>query len=181
MKIWYANPGRADKNIGKAYNEFCSLVPDEDWICISDQDALWWPELVLKQVADIITGDGAKYSLLGAMTNRLAGSYQRPHPEDFENMDIFYHRRVAERLHSENYGNIVNQMNKPIAGLFMVFPKTIWKRIPFIERNIAADTFFCRQIRAIGGKIGIMSGVYVYHWYRANQPNPTRYKKHLLP
>lgn len=180
MNIWYANPGRADKNIGKAYNEFCALVPDKDWIVISDQDALWWPELVLQQVADIVNGDGANYALLGASTNRLASDYQRPFPEDFNNMDPFHHRRVAEHLAEMNYGKIKNDRNRPVAGVFMLFPKQTWKRFPFPENRIDADTLFCKRIRANGGKIGVMEGVYVFHWYRANSSNPTKYKKHLL-
>lgn len=176
--VYYVNPGRPDKNIGRAYNEICSLFPDDSWICISDQDCLWWPELVLKQIGEILNRDSS-YSLLGCMTNRLASEYQRPFPGDFDNMNIRDHRARAEELYNKNYG-IVEGERRPIAGLFMLFPKKVWNRIKFKEQCISADTKFCKDILRSGGKIGLMKGVYCFHWYRGNAVNPASYKKHLL-
>lgn len=180
MNIWYANPGRADKNIGRAYNEFCAIVPDGDWIAIQDQDALFWPELTLGQVESIVAEKGQDYALLGAVTNRLASTYQRPFPEDFDNIDIMHHRGRAEQVYREKYG-VVGGKNKPIAGLFMLFPKSTWNRVKFAENCIFADKIFCQNVLAKVGRIGVMQGVYVYHWYRAQAADPMRYKAHLLP
>lgn len=180
MNIWYANPGRADKNIGRAYNEFCALAPDGDWIAIQDQDALFWPELTLRQVEDIVAGKGQDYALLGAVTNRLASTYQRPFPEDFDNLDIKHHRARAEQLYANNYG-VVTGDKKDIAGLFMLFPKSTWTKVGgFAENCIFCDTVFSQKIIAKIGCIGVMQGVYVYHWYRAQSDDPRRYKAHLL-
>lgn len=177
--VWYINPGRGDKNLGRAYNDACNLIPDDDWICISDQDALWWPELVLRQIEEIVNGVGQEYDLLGCMTNRLASEYQRPFPEDFDNMDMRHHRERAEQLHRENYG-IVTGERRLIAGLMMLFPKSTWNKVKFKEKTIIADTLFCRQIVGKRGKIGLMKGVYVMHYYRAHSNTPKKYKKHLL-
>lgn len=178
--IWYVNPGRADKNLGKGYNDICRIIPDNDWICISDQDCLWWPELVLKQVEEIVNGVGKDFSLLGCMTNRLASEYQRPFPEDFDNMDMKHHRGRAEQLYKDNYGQVIGG-KRPVAGLFMLFPKKTWNITKFQERVVIADTLFSRKIISRGGKIGLMTGVYAMHWYRAQSNDPMRYKKHLMP
>lgn len=178
-RIHYLTPGRADKNIGRAYNEACALIPAGDWIAIQDQDSLFWPEFTLKQVEDIISQHGGDFALMGCVTNRLASKYQRPFPEDFDNMDIMHHRGRAEQLHREKYG-IVTGGKKEIAGLFMLFPKSTWDKVKFVENCIFADTLFCQSVVKKVGNIGVMQGVYVYHYYRAHAPDPMRYKKHLL-
>ena len=136
--IHYLTPGRADKDIGKAYNDACSLIPDGDWICIRDQDSLFWPETSLKQIETIVKTYGKTYSLFGAMTNRLNSEGQRPYPEDFDNLDILHHKKIADELAVENWGKI-KEYNKPIAGLFMVFPKILWNEVKFTEKSINAS------------------------------------------
>lgn len=177
--IHYINPGRADKNIGKAYNQICALIPENDWICIQDQDSLFWPELCLKQIETIIQNYGNEYSLFGAVTNRLNSQSQRPFPTDFENLDILYHKKRAEELAVENWGKVEDH-GEPVAGLFMLFPKRLWNEVKFIEKSIYCDSLFGKEVLKKKKKIGLMTGVYVYHFYRADKPNPTAYKKHLI-
>lgn len=180
VHVHYLTPGRADKNIGLAYNEACALIPDGDWICLRDQDCLIWPELVIQQVQEVIATKGSKYALFGCMTNRLASTYQRPWPADFENMDMRHHYERAKELYRTHYGEVIGEPRKPIAGLFMLFPKSTWERVKFEENNIACDTAFSKAVVSKVGCIGLLAGVYCMHWYRAQSDDPTRYKEHLI-
>lgn len=140
---------------------------------------MWWPGLVLKQIENIIEGQGKDFALLGCVTNRLASSLQRPFPQDFDNMDMKFHRSRAEQLYKENYGKVV-EVKKPIAGLMMLFPKSTWNKVKFLERCIWADSAMSKILMKKRMKIGIMTGVYVMHYYRAHSNTPQTYKKHLL-
>jgi len=178
-KVWYSAPADPDKNIGRAYNEFCDLIPnDDDWICLRDQDSLMWPELALKQIEDVLELYGDRYQLLGCMTNRLASTYQRPFPDDYEDPSVLTAYNRALWLHKNRYSD-VSDHNRPIAGLFMLFQKKTWKQNPFVEHTYDADRLFSEAVMRSGGRIGLMQGLYVFHYYRFDKPNPTKYLKHL--
>lgn len=176
--IWYSNPYDRQKNIGRALNEFCSRVPDGEWICLQDGDIMYLTDHWGSQIEDIVK-DNNEYSLIGCLTNRLRSPHQLHHGEFSTNSDILYHQVIAERLQNDHYSKVV-ETQKGIAGMFMLFPKWIWQRVPFRQNSPAFDTFFCRQIRAKGGKIGIAKGLYVFHKYRLGKENPKQNNKHLL-
>jgi len=180
-KVWYSAPADPQKNIGRAYNEFCDLVPGEDdWICLRDQDSLMWPELALKQIEDVLELHGSSYQLLGCVTNRLASTYQRPFPEDYEDPSVLTAYNRALWLHNNRYSE-VSDHGRPIAGLFMLFQKKTWLRHPFAEHTYDADRLFSEAVMRSGGRIGLMQGLYVFHYYRFDKPNPGNYVKHLQP
>jgi len=178
-RIWYFQPFAADKNIGKEYNHYCSIVPDNDWICITDHDSMWLHPHTKKQLEDIIAEQGNKYDLLGCLTNRLASAQQCYNGKLSDDPNILNHYGIAEELYNNNYA-VVTQAMGGIAGLLMLMPKKTWERIKFQENDIAFDTTFCRKLLIQHkGKIGIMQGVYLFHYYRFHQPNPKHYKEHL--
>lgn len=180
MKIWYFVPGRSDKNIGKAINDHCKLVKDdEDWIVSMDGDMMFLQPFWAKQIEDIIKEHGEEYGLFVPVTNRLASVKQRPYPEDFENYDIIHHKNVADKLFREKYSEVEAYKGAP-AGLMLVFQKKAWDKTRFTERNIACDQIFGKNMIRSGYKVGLMTGLYVFHGYRIGQKNPAQYKKHLL-
>lgn len=178
-RVWYSTPFSTEKNIGKSYNEFCAMVPDNDWICLRDGDTMFLRPDWGAQIEEIIKRHGNDYDLLGCVTNRLNSDKQRPFPKDFDNTDILHHKQVADKLYTENYCE-VKKHNEPIAGLLLLFPKRIWNKIKFREKSIYFDTEFGKDLIKKGGRIGLMTGLYVLHFYRWDQENPRTYKKHLL-
>lgn len=68
---------------------------------------------------------------------------------------------------------------KYIAGLFMLFPKSVWKLCKFPENNIAFDDVFSKLVVSKGYKLGLIKGLYVYHQYRIWSDTPTKERKHL--
>ncbi len=180
MSISYIQPYAIDKNIGREYNHACSLVPDNQWICITDQDTMFLRPDTKKQIQDVVNENNDVYDLMGCMTNRLGLMHQCHKGQPDEDPNVFNHMKIADMLHVEHYRQ-VHGINHVIGGMLMLFPKSTWTRYPFKENSLSFDTDFCQRILVDKGRIGIMKGVYLFHLYRMGHTNPKGYNKHLAP
>ena len=179
-RIWYSNPYNSDKNIGKALNEFCELVPDGDWICLQDGDIAYLTPDWGKQIEEVVRLHGSKYSLFGCLTNRLGRPIQRYKKEFSEDHDIRNHAAIARELSASHFAEVEDITDKRyIAGLFMLFPKSLYSRIKFKENCNYFDDEFSRDVVRAGGKLGLLKGLYVYHLYRIWSDTPITEKTHL--
>lgn len=180
-KIWYSNPYSTEKNIGKALNEFCELVPDNDWICLQDGDMMYLTPDWGLQIEKAVEKYGNHFSLIGCLTNKLGRDIQRYKGEFCNNENINYHFEIAEKLRKEHFAEIEDITHKKqIAGLFMLFPKSLWNEIKFKENIPDFDDEFSKEVINKGGKLGLMKGLYVYHLYRIWSDKPIGDKKHLI-
>jgi len=180
FKVWYFNPGRGDKNLGKAYNEHCDIVPnDNDWICMTDGDIMHMLPYWSKQIEDIIRKHGNEYSLISCVTNRLGLKWQLPKGFS-DDPNVLNHYDIADELYNKHYIEVENS-RKPTAGLMMLFPKRTWNKVKFKEGLTCGGKFidwrFSEAVLNIG-KIGIAKGLYVFHFYRFNKDKKDI--KHLL-
>jgi hypothetical protein len=176
LRIWYSNPYSVEKNIGKAYNEFCDLVPNEDdWIVMQDGDMMYLRPDFGSVIHDTLQKHGDKYQLFGCLTNRLASTHQL-HENTFSNdHDIMNHLQIAKQ-----YDGTEVVDTHGIAGLFMCFQKKTWKKVGgFQENTHTFDSEFSVKVKRKGMKIGIMKGLYVYHQYRPWSNSPRTDVKHL--
>lgn len=162
-KVHFIQPYAIDKNIGKAYNESCALIPDGDWICITDHDSMFLLPNSKKQIIEI--AQTTDFELLGCMTNRLNPKMCKEQvlTSMFEQYDIMDHYNMALTLHNNYYG-MIKPTDAPIAGMCMLFRKETWKKRPFIENSVYFDQEFSK-----GLKRGIMQGVYMLHFYRMDK------------
>jgi len=170
MKQIHFNTLCADKNIGAYYNQCCKLVPNpETWIGLWDTDVLMFNTFVnWGDFLEKITIKHPNIDLFACVTNRIGTHKQRYGKQQDENANIVYHRNLSEKILSENY-TIVNDAVNTISGFFMFFKKKTWDKYgPFPEdtKLIGVDTAFSRSISNNGGKIGIIKGMYVFHYYR---------------
>lgn len=179
MNIHYIQPYAVDKNYGRAYNEACARVPQGDWICIRDGDSMLLRPEWGKQLLHIIENHGHRYALLGCMTNRLRNPEQLYNGEFSRDPDVRNHKVIADHLYEQHYGD-VKDCNGPVAAMMMLFHRSTWDRVKFQENCINFDVLFSDDIRRLGGRLGIMQGVYCFHYYRFDQPDPCNYIKHLL-
>ncbi|HET8838039.1 MAG TPA: glycosyltransferase family A protein [Flavobacteriaceae bacterium] len=180
-KISYSNPFSTEKNIGRAYNEFCESVPDGNWICLQDGDIIYLTPDWGVQIEQAINAYGNKFSLIGCLTNRLGRAIQLADGVDYNNHDMKYHHKIARQIAKENFGKVEDITKKRyIAGMFMLFPKTTWEKHKFSENDAAFDDTFSKAIIKGGGKLGLMTGLYVYHSYRIWSDTPRHDRKHLL-
>lgn len=170
-KVWYFTPGRGDKDLGSAYNDCCELVPDNDWICLMDGDVMFLNPFWSKQIEDIISLHGYKYPLISCVTNRLGLEWQLPFGFS-EDPDILNHAKIADDLFDKKYSEVIPSP-QPTAGLFMLFPKTTWNRVKFkpglASETIFVDWDFSSRVMENIGKIGIATGLYLFHFYRLNR------------
>lgn len=180
FKVWYSNPFSTEKNIGKAYNDFCALIPDEDWIAIQDGDAMYLTSDWGVQIKEIIKQHGNDFDLIGCVTNRLGRPIQLAEGVEYDNFDIKYHYQKAIELKGK-YGTQVEDITnrKYIAGLLMIFPKRVWNKIKFQENCIYFDDQFSKAVAKSGGRLGLAKGLYMFHFYRGWADNPRESKEHL--
>ena len=176
--IYYFAPFDSEKNIGKSHNQHCAIVPnDDDWICITDSDVLFLLPDTKKQIEDVIKKHGNDYQVFGCLTNRIASSHQQFSHFDYDT-DISAHKVIANHCRHERYDE-VKKTDINIAGFLMIFQKKTWKKYKFSNNSIRFDSEFTDKVKADGGRLGIMQGVYVFHDYRSGHENPMFYIDHL--
>lgn len=171
-KIHYSTPYQSG-NIGRALNEFCAMVPDGDWICLRDQDTLLFDGS--GGLIEDIVSENKQYALIGSMTNRLAAPDQLVKGM-FDEENITKHKQVFLDL----FSFIVSPVSHVLAGVFMLFPKATWEMVGgFTEKSIHFDKIFTTDVRRKGGKVGLATGLYVFHLYRWGKSNPRLSISHL--
>jgi hypothetical protein len=179
IKIWYSSPYSTAKNIGKALNEFCELIPDDDWICLQDGDIMFLTPDWGNQIEETVKRYGNKFQLIGCMTNRLGRNIQKVDGM-FDEKDITKHYLKAKELSETHYAEVeVITKKRFVAGMFMLFPKSVWQKHKFKENVINFDDCFSRDIVQSGGKLGLMKGLYVFHLYRIWSESPKTERTHL--
>lgn len=176
--IYYFAPFDSEKNIGRSHNQHCAIVPNaEDWICITDSDVLFLLSDTKKQIEDIIRKHGSTYQVFGCLTNRIASPHQRIDGW-FTETNIQLHKAKAQVVQATHYVD-VEETDINIAGFLMVFQKKTWDKYRFSDNSIRFDSEFTDKVKADGGRLAIMQGVYVFHDYRLGHDNPMYYIDHL--
>lgn len=181
-KVYYILYYSTEKNFGKAINDHVAQVGNnDDFICIIDGDSMFLTPDWGVQIEQVINTYGKKFSLIGCMTNRLGRKIQIAPGVDYDNHDTKYHYGKAVEFARDNFG-IVEDISKKryIAGLFMLFPKSVWNKHKFKENTPSFDDEFSKSVRRGGGKLGLMKGLYCQHWYRGWSDEPKTDRGHLL-
>lgn len=184
MKIRYITPFSTERskqgypNIGKAYNEAISELPDDCYVCLRDGDTMFLTSDWGQQIHDIIEAN-QEYDLIGCMTNRVSVKDQLPMGRFSDVPDIGVHVGIAEMLRYDGETSVFPA--KLIAGLCMIFHKSVWTKAGgFPENDITFDRVFCDKVLRKGGNIGIAKGLYVFHLYRWGSAKPQSDIKHLI-
>lgn len=177
--IYHFNVLFSGKSIGKYYNQCCRIVPNsDDWVCMWDSDVMvfntfvdWNPFLedVIKRNPDV--------ALFTCVANRIGTHKQRVNPKQDTDASMAHQRLKAERIYKMN-GNSVRKDANSISGLMMLFQRKTWDMVGgFYETGILeVDNIFARAVKSKVGRIGILQGMYVMHYYRLLEGN----KDHLL-
>lgn len=190
--IAYA-PKEHDKDIPWICNHYMNLLPnDDDWACFVDHDAMFTTPDWYHQLNDIIKKN-PEYSCFTAMTNRIYASWQIPDGVDENNHDIVYHRGIGANLGMENYGQVIDvtecseslllpqpkcppRETSPLCDVMLLYKKSAWKDVPFrqffeeeSQKMFGVDNILHLDLKKKGHKVGSMTGIYLYHWHRADQ------------
>lgn len=177
--IAYA-PKEHDRDLAWAYNDCMKLLPnDDDWACFIDHDAMFTTKDWYHQMENIIKAY-PEFSCFTVVTNRVYSEWQVPADIDRDNHDIIYHRGIglafqsADRLKILDVTNCADLPavpgNSPLSGVVILYKKSAWKQVPFrlMEKGrlTGIDNLLHLDLRDKGYKVGLMCGVYVYHWHR---------------
>lgn len=181
MKIYYTIPYNSDFNIGKYYNDFFNIIPnDDDYGCIVDADTIFTTPDYGTLIENVI----ARYPDVEAFTcytNRVGCPWQVYNGVDVKSNDIEYHRNIGKKLYEENGTDCVDMTNTQLfSGMFFIIKKSAWKKIGgAIEKGmLKVDNAIHQGIKNNGMKLFLMKGLYLYHWYRNGNKND---KAHLTP
>ena len=190
MKVHHITPLTKDKNFGKAINDIVRHLPDEDWICLRDYDTI--PMTPIKdyiEIIDSILNDpkNEQYGVIGAMTNRQGLSWLCHDGRISDEADINKHLEIG-RWRRDKHGSevILSHGNSGVAGTFMLFRKKTWKEVGgFKEGGICIDGkmldyIFCMDVKLTGKRMGVATGLYIFHLYRWGTINPMSKTNHLL-
>jgi hypothetical protein len=168
MKVHFIIPWSTEKNIGKVYNETMKMVGDTDWVCFLDGDAVNTITYFGANIERIIRKN-PEYSLFTCQTNRVIRNYQLLENVDWENNDMEYHRNIGEELWLKNGVSVEDITDlKPLSGVMILTSKETWEIIGGFpeEKMLGIDNEIHKKVKDHQLKVGLMKGVYVYHWYR---------------
>lgn len=161
--IHYAFPYSISKNLGEAYNEECAST-DKKWVCFKDWDACFLGNDFGHRIEQVLK-DNPDGDIFGCTTNRLRYPDQLYQNKRSEETDILKHKEISDLLW-ETCGTTCIDAPRPIAGVFLLFRREIWKYIKFHDGIISIDFLFCQEAMDAGYKVKIMTGIYLFHFYR---------------
>tara|TARA_R100001460_G_scaffold94115_1_gene136167 strand:- start:111 stop:731 length:621 start_codon:yes stop_codon:yes gene_type:complete len=162
--------------MGRAYNDCLNQHDDNDWLAIIDHDAMfccydWYLQL---QQAII---DNPKAKAFTCRVNRLASLRQMLVGVDPHNHDLSYHRRIGTRLAKAQWGKTtLHNREKEIghfSGTFLCVHVGTIKNLggfPVTNSTLGQDNQIHEQIINAGHEFRVVDGIYVYHWYKADDP-----------
>jgi glycosyltransferase involved in cell wall biosynthesis len=168
FQVYHTIPWDTSKNIGKCYNQFMSLLQDEDWACFLDGDAVHTTSFFGKNIEQVIASN-QDYGLFTCYTNRIGCSYQIPSGANWNNDSQNYHRDIGKKLWEKYKTNILDiTNNSPLSGVLILINKDKWSQVGGFkeEKMLSIDNDIHMKFKAAGFKVGLMKGIYVQHWYR---------------
>lgn len=179
IKVYHCIPWSTAKNLGQSYNEFVSLLQDDDWACFLDGDAIHTTTFFGKNIESIIQAN-PEYGLFTCYTNRIGNKYQIPPSVNWSNDSQKYHREWGEKLWLQHKTKVLDITNQaPLSGVLILINKNTWSQVGGFKEDkmLSIDNDIHLRFKNAGFKVGLMQGVYVQHWYRNGIQKD---KSHLL-
>lgn len=182
--IWFFTPYAFDKKLFDAWDKYMALVQDpNDWVCMMDGDIAFFRNDFGHHIQKYVD----KYpevSIFSCYASRSGTEWMMPVANQFNSTDILVHRRMAENQFN-NHNLELTDVNNRVTGHLMVMKKQTWIDIreqameaTSAKTILGVDTAICRVVLSRNGKIGLMRGLYVFHYYRHMEGRS--YRNHLL-
>jgi GT2 family glycosyltransferase len=136
----------------------------------------WYPAIAKAIAAN------PQYGVLTVMTNRcgeLAHPWQMVAGVDVNNHDVRYHRELGAKLLKQHQYQVldVTHEKRKMNGVAIAIQRKVWDAIKVMPKHVSLvdrpsilsfDLKVHARARDLGYKVGVMRGVYCYHWYRAD-------------
>jgi GT2 family glycosyltransferase len=154
------------------------MIPDGDWACFIDGDAMFLHSDFGHKLEAVIK-DNPDCELFSCVTNRVATDYQL-RPGLYETDNIRRHKQEANinwTCFKTRCSDITN--HSPISGVLILLSKSQWLKAGGFKEDgiLGVDNSIHYRVRDTGGKVKLIEGFYVYHWYRGGI---RKNKQHLL-
>lgn len=175
-------PYDPEKNLGSSYNRCMDMLPnDDDWAVFIDHDAMFTTNFWYHQISEVVKSH-PNAGLITCVTNRIYNPKQiifnryelkgESATDLLNNHDIEFHRQLGHSLYELN-GSSVEALNSDllISGVVMVVKKKTWNSIKFCDGFLRVDNNFHQECSNRNLEVLLMTGLYVYHWYRADREN----------
>ena len=166
----------SDGNLSGFYNrELLSLPSDNDWCLFQDRD-VWWPHPhFFRHIEEIIKRHGDKFDVFVPMTNRVGTSWMvNPRMSKVENGKE--HEDCAVSMWRGHGAAVEDVTNKsPISGLVILAKKALITQGRQLKDGLllGGDNEFTYIAQESNKRVGLMKGVYVWHYYRNNDRSNT--------
>ena len=169
-------PKEKKANLGWCYNNFMKMGGDDDWVLFLDHDATFTVKQWYSQVEEIIEKN-QEYGAFTSLMNRVGNPYHIPKGIDSNNHDMIYHRNIGKLIYEQYKDNVIdiphNNFNLFLSGVLILVSKKTWKKIGgFQEGFLGVDNCFHVDCLYNDIRVGLMQGVYLYHFYRADGVKP---------
>jgi GT2 family glycosyltransferase len=179
MIPWCPDDIRGGRDLGWAYNQFASIVPDDDWFLFMDGDALptstkLWLRLLEKAV--LLQPDaGAFVPMTTGLNLQMSGWQMLLDLNGTHDLEAFYREGWA-RWHSKGVQMVdvtdieeENPNYRPFSGVAFLIQKRTWVEIDGSPEGKMAfnDWAIHRKLRAAGKRVYLLPGWVVYHLGKA--------------
>jgi len=174
-------PKDKKSNLGWSYNNFMEKVDDDDWVLFLDHDATFTVKQWYSQIEDIIEKNN-EFGAFTSLMNRVGNPFHIPNNIDRNNHNILYHREVGKIIYDKYTYDVIdmphNNFNMFLSGVLILVSKKTWKKIGgFKEGFLGVDNCFHVDCLYNDIRVGLMNGVYLYHFYRADGVPPPKPEK----
>lgn len=152
-------------DIGAYYNKCMAMIPDGEWGCFIDADAMILPARYAGKLMEDIVKKYPEIGMFGAYTNRVNNKEQliEGYWDDF---NMCNHHELGKALQDE-YNTECVEARRPVSGVLMLVNKKAWKQCGFPEGSFfGVDNNFNYYLLNRGWSVKLMKGIYCYHWYR---------------
>ena len=176
MKIHQFTPYSLEGDLGKAYNDYCELVPDDSWILLRDEDTMVLTPKHLHIVSEYInkfpdTGIFTCYTNRVHHLNKSVLWEGKPS----RNFNLLYWYEQSKKATENKYR--FKEIKKVISGYYMLFSKATWEKVKFESGMLGVDNKFSQGVLDLGMSIKLMKSVLCVHYYRGHKS--TKNKEHL--
>lgn len=182
MKLRFFTPYSQEKDLGKEYNEYMAMIGDDDVAVITDGDVMF----LTPDFGSIIFNYACQNRdcVMTCWTNRIhrLAKEQLKYSDPVTGLALDDCDIEQEIVNADIISGTATAtpVAGPLSGFLMVVPKSVWYKIPFREGIglLGVDTWFYKDIRAVGIPVMRMDGLYVWHTYRLMYG--VNNKQHLL-
>lgn len=162
--IRYTVPFDYEKNLARAFNDEMDRTYYDEYVCFKDRD-VWFPHpFHQRYIAEIVADHpNAAFTCLTGRTNNRWQKWLNSGEIDTMEGQAYEAKRVWDLYEHACHDHTKDQL---WSGHVMIVPKSLW--IPLDEEEgglLGIDNKIHEMIKEQGGRILLMAGVWVAHYY----------------